>query len=417
MRDERKEELGQAFLLNSFTPIEELNKLEIQEIIYLIYTGRKFKENKVFVNDNIDEKIVLFYNVLRDKLLNADKLYLVYDKNTNYPYLDANDCVWLFSKEEIGINIINYVKKDNLFLDLKEIKKDELMSTYGNLYILGIDKILVDNSEYSTEINREFLIKNPEFNGSDPRDIAGLNPKLQHNMIRFFQLLKWEFQFEGKKNALRSFENNMIKELISSKFLVPVMNSNEKEIEFATLVNQNNTVWLPAFTDWFEFEKMYDKNTVPAKVLSFNDLMEVSKSLEGTVVNCCGIDLRINDKTKKNIDNYIVNRQNNIKECIIEKNTKVKLGNPKNIPGEFINILKNFLKDQYNIKKAYLKLMIKDDELSYLLLLDTNKKDLNSFKEISNLLNPFLEDKMLYIATIQEFGIGAIRDSKAIYER
>lgn len=70
-------------------------------------------------------------------------------------------------------------------------------------------------------------------------------------------------------------------------------------MKFAGLVGDDNTNWLPAFSDWAEFEEVYDKNSWSGNIAFYDDLLALSEKIEGIVINCKGIPLCINEKNKK----------------------------------------------------------------------------------------------------------------------
>ena len=89
---------------------------------------------------------------------------------------------------------------------------------------------------------------------------------------------------------------------------------------------------MPAFTDWAEFEKVYDKNVWSGNIVTYDDLLAFSEKMEGIVINCKGISLRINEKNKKMIEEYTKEKNNpnisSVTEQVVEKDTKIMLGEP-----------------------------------------------------------------------------------------
>ena len=148
MNDERKDEIGKLFLLRRETSIEELENLEIQEIIFLIYSAKYFKDNKAFLTENFDEKVSIFMKILIHKIKYAENLYIAYDKTTNYPYIDEYDRLWIFSKEEYAINARDYFMQQLIILEMKKINTEDIMKIFVDLHRLGIKNIIVDYGEY-----------------------------------------------------------------------------------------------------------------------------------------------------------------------------------------------------------------------------------------------------------------------------
>lgn len=437
MNDERKDEIGNLFLLKKETSVEELKKLEIQEIIFLIYSSKYYRDKKAFINDNFDEKIKIFFSVLNEKIKDAEELYIAYDKNTNYPYIDDNDRAWLFSKEEYAERAKDYFMQQLIMLEMKKITSDEIIKEFAHFHRTGIKKILVDNGEYNTEIDRDNILPPPDWSNTPDINIPVTNPKLQHGMISFFQMLYSKNNYKGKEQVLHSLEDKMLDEVLNAKYLVP-MKLEEKEpsapdeegnktikkgaiMKFANLVGDDNTNWLPAFTDWTEFEKVYDKNSWSGNIASYEDLLALSEKIEGIVINCNGVPLRINENNKKMIEEYKKElnepKATSVKKSTVKKDTKVMLGEPKDYPHEMIQAVKEYMKKQKSIKKAYLRLMIKDNEESYLMIVDFNGEKEEIFNGISEIAGPYLNGMFLDMVGMDDWAKDAIKDVNPFYKR
>jgi hypothetical protein len=102
MTDERKNELGNSFILKDFAP-EALAVLEIEELCFMIRTTQYCIETSVFTGGALPEKLPLFLSSLAGKIQTADALFIAYDRATEYPYIDPEARMWLFSKQEYAL--------------------------------------------------------------------------------------------------------------------------------------------------------------------------------------------------------------------------------------------------------------------------------------------------------------------------
>lgn len=334
MNQERKEEIGKKFLQSDEISTEELKKLEIQELIFLIYSAKYFNEKKVFDEELLNNKIKVFLNTLIEKIKCANELYIAYDKNTNYPYIDSSNKSWIFTKEEYAKNAKDYFMQQRIMLEIKRIAKDEIAMAFSEFHRLGIEKVIVDNGEYNTEINRDDILQPPDWSDTPKISIPIINPKLQNTMINFFQILYSQNNFEGKDRVVHELEGKMLEEVLNAKYLIPmqieeidpsssgengtITLNKDTKIQFANLVRNDNTSWLPAFTDWVEFEKEYDKNVWNGNIISYDDLLTLSQNIDGIVINFRGISLIINENNKKIIDEYR-KRKNNSKSKVVKE--------------------------------------------------------------------------------------------------
>ena len=78
MDNKRKDELGSLFVFNNKYSNKEFEKVTIQELVFLIYTIRVFKEKEILKNYDYDTKIITFTKVLINKIKLTKKLYIAY---------------------------------------------------------------------------------------------------------------------------------------------------------------------------------------------------------------------------------------------------------------------------------------------------------------------------------------------------
>lgn len=319
MNEERKDEVGRRFLLTPEISQEELGGLEIQELIFLVHAAKRFKAEEAFPDVYLDERIKTFTGVLLDKMKHADTLYLACDQATGYPYVDGEDRVWMFSQEAYAANAEDYFRQQLLMLEMKPIGGEDVLRTFGQLHILGLPKVLVDNGQYHIELNRDEIVPPPDWTGTPEISIPVTNPGLQRAMIRFFQTLHAPTgDQEARGRELNALEAEMLDEILQAKYLLP-MQLKESDpspadeqgmktlkqgtvIQFGVLSAEDGSAWLPAFTDWPEFEKVYDKTTWSSNIAAYDDLLAVSGNMDGIVLNCRGLSLRVDANNRERIE-------------------------------------------------------------------------------------------------------------------
>lgn len=321
MSEERRDEIGRRFLLTPEVSQEELDGLEIQELIFLVHAAKRFKAEEAYPDVYLDERMKAFLGVLYEKIKNAPTLYVAYDQATGYPYVDEEDRVWMFSQQAFAENAEDYFRQQLLMLEMQPIGGEDVLKTFAQLHILGLSKVLVDNGQYHIEIERDQILPPPDWTGTPEIHIPVSNPSLQRSMIRFFQTLHGPTgDSEARGQQLNALEAEMLDEILRARFLVP-MQVKESDpapadeqgmrtlkqgaiLQFGVLSAKGGSTWLPAFTDWLEFEKVYDKTVWSSNVASYDDLLTVSGNLEGVVINCRGISLQINAKNRERIEAY-----------------------------------------------------------------------------------------------------------------
>lgn len=530
MNEKRKDELGRRFLLSPYILIDECNELEIQELIFLIHSGKHLKTKEAAPAKQLDDRISLLFNVLHEKVRDAEALYIAYEKKTNYPYIDAEDRIWMFSTEEYASHAADYFMQQQLMLEMKRVNKEDLMKMFGELHMLGLRKILVDNGQYHTLLDRDELLPPPDFGDTPEINIPVTNPDLQHAIIRFFQFIGTRRSGEGAKQLAKEFEAKMLYEVIHAKYLVP-MQLEEKapstpdeqgrktikegaRIQFAVLGGEGDSKWLPVFTDWKEFEKAYDKKVWSSNIATYDDIVAISARMNGIVVNCRGIPIPIHEKNKQMIEAYRqelasaaaeaskeapteavqesntddvptqaptdtpdrtsdvvpdevssqapndasadatidptagaqndsqadretessmdIGAQNEsaapvetkhspsaaaIKEVKVPQGTTLRIGAHSEVPEPLAHSLKTCLKKQKDVKKAYLKWMIKGEEQSYLLIVDFEGSQEELFRDIAQAATPHLNGSLLDIADSNGWAAEHVRGAEPFYKK
>lgn len=327
MDNKRKDELGNLFVFNDKYSSREFEKVTIQELAFLICTMRVLKEKEILKNCDYDAKIITFTQVLIKKLKLTKELYIAYDSNTQYPYLDFQGRAWIFSEKEYADKAEEHFKAEKIFLQIKELINKNIINEFGKLHYLGIEKVIIDNGQYNIEINRNDILTPPDYSNVPARKIPVMNPKLQFAMINFFQYVYSRKDYKNKVEVIRGLESNMLEEVLKAKFLLPIKLENDNigidgnganvvekgnKVNFTVIKDKNGLRWLPAFTDWYELDKAFDRGKLRSSICSFEDILTISENLEGIVINCNGLALRIDENNRKIIVEFMEKRKINI---------------------------------------------------------------------------------------------------------
>lgn len=324
MDEARMDELGRRFLLSDQLEDDACDSLAIQELIFLLQSVRHLKEKESFAAEHLDARSELFLQVLQRKVREAEGVYLAYDSHTNYPYLDSEDRVWLFSDEAYAGHAKDYYMQQLVLLEMKRVEHADIGRMLGELHLLGIPRILLDNGQRTIVLERDDLLPPPDWSNTPAINIPLSNPKLQLALLRFFQGMYSRQEYEGKQQFLRTAEAQMLDEVVRAKYLVP-MRMQESEpavpdaagkmtlkqgtvLQFAALEAEDGQSWLPVFTDWPEFEKGYDKSVWGGNIVAYEDILTLSKDMVGAVINFRGIGFRLNDPNKAMIAEYLKER-------------------------------------------------------------------------------------------------------------
>ena len=241
-----------------------------------------------------------------------------------------------------------------------------------------------------------------------------------------------------KENNTKENQDNVINKVMEAHFISPVMisqvqgttsGSNEvvlKEnttINFSMIENTANQQFFLAFTDWKELGKWNKNENQQTLIMTFDDLASMilhkGGNSEGFVINPFSENIVFNKAMIGTLMEEKERRANGgVIEQVVNKDTTVQLGEPRVYPKEMVNAISNYLKKQKNVQAAYLQLMIKEGEQSYLAIVDFSGDRRSLFDGIANVAMSHL--KGMYIDLIpydSDFGLNATKNIEPFYKK
>ena len=170
------------------------------------------------------------------------------------------------------------------------------------------------------------------------------------------------------------------------------------------------------FTDWPSIYAWRNEPDIQTIILPFNDMAHLV--LKGGTNS---IGFLVNGSTQDFfLPRAIISQVSGIADTyIVDKETKILTGEPKDYPDELVNAVKKQLEQIQDVKQAWLMLMVKDEEKSFLIVLDHT----GDISKISNLVGnaavPFLQEKMYLdiTTTDQDFGARTVEGKTPFYQR
>lgn len=184
-------------------------------------------------------------------------------------------------------------------------------------------------------------------------------------------------------------------------------------ISFPMLGLKDGTAIQPFFTDWEELRKWetFKEGDVKTMVMSFEDVYSIlANNKYNLVINPFGDALLLPFSMVEQFKSVKESMTaTHIEQNIVKKDTKVMLGEPKDYPRQMTDAICKYAKNVKDINAIWLKLMMKDEEQSFLLVVDAKGDPRTYFQDIANAGIPYLP-KGMYIDLVpitQEFGIKA----------
>ncbi len=324
LSQERKQELTELAKKQELTQ-EEIDALSIQEMIFTLYTNRVIGQLAGAGNDPehpMKKKETMLYDAMLSRVRNAEEIYMLYNKETNYPFINLG-MVDIFSKREYAELAVMYYAEQFRNLEVRAMKPMPTRDAKEApvlilLYYLGLERIMLDNGLSRAMLQRGALLPPPDYSKLAPNQTPVENPVLRSRILDFFQEVRWKVNYEGRAEAVKAKEDAMLKEIASARFMVPMKyegmslkpGENQLKIKpdtrlmFAAIKNNEDESFSPAFTDMPEFGKLYSDGEWAGMALPFKEVVRLAAG-KGIVINPAGENLVLNPKAVEAVMNRV----------------------------------------------------------------------------------------------------------------
>ncbi|MBQ7955430.1 MAG: enhanced serine sensitivity protein SseB [Lachnospiraceae bacterium] len=241
---------------------------------------------------------------------------------------------------------------------------------------------------------------------------------------------------EVKENKTDTVTSMVFEEIVmKAKFVSPAIFEKKAENagEDGGLFSEGTIVRMPMitspegkgfyamFTDYDEFENWTAVKGTDTMILSFDDyaaLMEKSEQAEGVVLNPFSDNLVLNRQTMDYLRIQKELKTKGVAKRKVAKDISVLVGEPKEYPRELVEAVKRYLPDVPQVNRVWVRLMMKNNVQSLLLVVDQTGDKEEIFKGIALAAKPYLNKMYLDMVSYQdEFGKKAVENSEPFYEK
>lgn len=239
-------------------------------------------------------------------------------------------------------------------------------------------------------------------------------------------------------NPTEEMMNLIYEELaMNARFLSAIMVTHEpvKKEDGTATMEQGTTMQLPlltapdgskyypAFTDWSELNKWHEILEPKTLLLSLEDYVALvlkNEDTKGIVINPFGenmmVDRPLLEHLKMKKDMLVQGKT--IQH--IDKNEQISLAEAAEFPVEMVKKISQELKEETCVEKAWLRLMKRKEEISYLFVADIalpgNQEAV--FERVAGAVKPFLKGIGIHMITYQqEFGKNAVEGVEPFYQK
>ena len=233
-----------------------------------------------------------------------------------------------------------------------------------------------------------------------------------------------------EKDSNQSSQNNFFNAVKAAKFLTsvsidppPPPGEDGKTtlkadtiISFVHLQDANDDVFLPVYTDWFALKLWRDIPDERTMILTYEDIRAMvvaNEAISGFVINPYSNNITIRKDMLAILD------AGHAKPWTVEEDTQVRIGLPSNDPVEIKEAISGYLKYADDAKSAYLVLMEKEGESSFLIIVDFEGDRQKMFNGIASVAVPLLrEGELIDMAPADsDIGRSVIEGFPPFYEK
>lgn len=228
--------------------------------------------------------------------------------------------------------------------------------------------------------------------------------------------------------------NNVLEEIVLRAWFLCVFESSEDPrnkgdgkavlekgtaLSFPMLSGADGKVFHPVFADWEELGRWQGLSAPPKTlIMSFDDLYAmVLKRIDvaGVVVNPYGVSFSIAREAMHKLKDLSEKGATTIE---VEKATQVTIGTPKVFPERMMQAISEHLRERPGVARVWLRLMMRENEQSFLLVVDFEGERQEVFGGIGNAARPFLNGMVLDMVPFADsFGQQATKGVEPVYMR
>ena len=194
----------------------------------------------------------------------------------------------------------------------------------------------------------------------------------------------------------------------------------DSSLSFEFLTSADGTHYLPVYTDWRALRKNEQYKDINAKtmIVSFDDMAALCSGKNGIVVNPYSDSFIIRPENVLHMKQHKDIVTKGYTKQTVDKDTKVQIGDPADRPVQMIQAIRSYAARSKRIRTLWLKLMIKEGEKSWLVIVDCDGNPEDVYQGIGQAAMPYLNQGMMIdmVSYADSFGQRAA-SGKPIYRK
>lgn len=332
---------------------------------------------KLIVKFNENKNQELYVRIIKE-IQQAENLWVAFSENSNNYLLGSEKgsaAAYIFSQEDYYEKYYVHMSQRGKKIKAAENNVKYRMALFADLYRCGFDCIVIDNGQTYLKISLFDIIKKPEIQKNYKEARAIVNPDLMRSA-------NWIFQENERDRIDPKLWQILFTEIFKGEYIIPADTkdlkliegsgrkfniSDDSKIAFPLLENGDGKKYYPFFTDWNEYRKFDMDTHYTIMAAGFKDMERFVDKADGIVINPFGVNIIINYEMLSTISEASKEMSKSL--------SKISVGDPKTYPLEMVRKISEKLWDKDYIDAAYLKIMLKNRDQSYLVALEGKLPD------------------------------------------
>lgn len=375
---------------------------------------------KLIVKFNKNKNQELYIRIIKE-IQTAETLWVAFSPDSNNYFLGnegGRAAAYIFSDREYYQKYYVHISQKGKKIDVSENPVKYRMALFGDLYRSGFDCLVIDNGQTYLKIDLFDIIKKPVIN-TEKKEVRNIvNPDL----IRAANFI---FQENSRESIDGKLWQILFSEIFKGEYIIPVDGSkiiidknagnelnisHDSKFSFPVLENKDGKKYYPFFTDWNEYRKFDVKTEYTIMAAGFRDMEKFIDKADGIVINPFGTNIILNYEMLSTIAQA--------SKELKKESSKISVGDPKNYPLQMVRKISEVLWDKEYVSAAYLKLMLKNREESYLVALEGKlpEKTESLYNEIAENALPESENIPIdFIDYSSDFAKKVFKDAEPFY--
>lgn len=251
------------------------------------------------------------HTVVLKKIQSLEEIFVLCFQPTKMPYVECDpetfdDQVHLFGEAKEAEAFAKSYKEKQILVALMKVPQERAPMFISSFYSLGVNAVVYHDNGMATRVQLEKLVNKPKVFEEKEKmnEIPLVNPELQLSVIYFMEELYRKVEHDMQ--MMRELEEEMVANLVRSKFIVASRAANQEEAfdpansEQKKVINyikdEEGQIFLPVFSDVGEFQKFYGEKAkgMGMLVMQFQHLKKhVLDDTKAIILNPAGCHLQI----------------------------------------------------------------------------------------------------------------------------